>query len=359
MRKAFEAICLLIGGLAVAAGAGLLFFTRFGTMFLIAGICMLFAGILVFSLARPGRTWAARSVLAVLALGTLALCQTAPHWLPYVSAEERAAPPSIDEPDGDRPVLQLAGGQAGKKKGTTGPDEKEQTLTLEELLRDHIEPALKSVSAKKDYVCTFHKREWARGLVGGYRLTNDVCYMKVRHDPFSAYLYFEQPSGKRGTEALYVEGKNGGNVIAHGVGIERLVGTIRVPPSDAKVMKDNRYPITNIGMKNLLLKIKNNAKEFEEELKGFALTIVEDKKIDERPCKVIDFFNPKPTDKVPMTSLRIYIDREWNVPTGFEAYERRDGTSQIAEYYRYTNLKFDTGLKDIDFDPANPEYGYR
>src|SRR5687767_9289293 len=114
MRKAFEAICLLMGALAVAAGAGLVFFARLGTMFLIAGIVMLFTGIVVFSLARPGRTWAARTVLAVLALGSLALCQTAPHWLPYVSAEDRTAPPSIDEPQGDRPVLQVAGGEAGK-----------------------------------------------------------------------------------------------------------------------------------------------------------------------------------------------------------------------------------------------------
>ena len=31
---------------------------------------------------------------------------------------------------------------------------------------------------------------------------------------------------------------------------------------------------------------------------------------------------------------------------------------QLVEFYRYTKIKFNPGLKDSDFDPENADYGY-
>jgi hypothetical protein len=353
MRKPIEFLCLLIGGLSMLVSVALLFFARYAEMLLIAGIVFLVVGFIVFSLARRGRSWPARVVLATLMLAVVGLCQTAPHWLAYVSAE-------------DPPVVQVAEPRAAAQPSQAvngaqqSSEEEGQEITLDELMKDHVEPALKAISAKKGYTATFHKREWARGLTSGLRLTDEVCEMKLRHDPLSVYLYFTQPERKRGTEAIYVEGKNGGNVIAHGVGlIKFFAGVVRVPPTDPKVMADNRYPITNIGMKGLLRKIQNNVKNFPDEAKAFTYTIVQDRKVDGRPCKCIEFFNPKPSERFPMASARLYIDREWNIPTGFESYERIDGRTQLVEQYRYTKLSFDPDFKDIDFDPNNPDYGYR
>src|SRR5205085_4900339 len=95
---------------------------------------------------------------------------------------------------------------AGEKEGTLPAkgDAVDVEITPAQFISDHIEPALKAMSKYEGYICTFHKREWAKPLLGGYRLTDETITLKVRHDPASAYLYFHEPKEKRGTEALYV-----------------------------------------------------------------------------------------------------------------------------------------------------------
>jgi hypothetical protein len=386
MRKLLDLVCLAFGGLSIVAGAGLLMLYWLGPAsginpgktVLLAGAAGVVLGAGVFMIARGGRTWPAWALVIALVTGTFALGQTAERWLPYVPTLGAGNPPPDDTP-GVYPVADNAGDTADAKtaaktdatpaKATPGKAATPETdvaegteITPDEFLRDHIEPALKAISAYEGYTCTFHKREWAKPLLGSnYRLTNEKISLKVRHEPFSAYLHFNEPTPKRGTEALYVEGKNNGYVIAHSEEnfIKRLAGTVRVPPTDPKVMADNRYPITNIGLKNLMQKFKNESEKYKDSLKDVSFTLVKEQKIDERPCKVIEIYNPKP-EKYPRASARLYIDREWNIPVGFESYEKITGRPEpmLVEYYRYTDIKFNPGFKDIDFDPANPAYRY-
>ena len=72
-----------------------------------------------------------------------------------------------------------------------------------------------------------------------------------------------------------MEGKNDGNVIVHSTKFpDSLLGRIRVPPSDAKVMANNRYPITNIGLKNLMRKFKNESEKYKDDLTDVSFTLV-------------------------------------------------------------------------------------
>jgi len=159
-------------------------------------------------------------------------------------------------------------------------------------------------------------------------------------------------------EALYVEGKNDGKVIAHSTGLlASLAGTVRAEPTDSTVMADNRYPITNIGMKNLMLKFQGEGEKYKDDLKFVTYSIAPDRDVDDRPCKVLEIWNSRP-DKYPRAAARLYIDREWNVPTGFESFEQRDGKLVLVEYYRYTKVKFNPGFKEADFDPKNPAYKF-
>jgi hypothetical protein len=348
-----------------------------GQRALVAGAAALVLGTAIFLIARGGRTWPAWALLIALVTGTFAAGQTAESWLPTAESWLANLPTLRTDEDSPEEVPGLpvavtldetakTEAQADAKTGAE-PDGKaskaeiaeETQITAEQFLMEHIEPALKAISAYEGYSCNFHKREWAKPLVGNnYRLTDEKISLKVRHEPFSAYLHFDHEA-KRGTEALYVEGKNDGNVVAHStVFPSNLVGTIRVPPTDRKVMADNRYPITNIGMKNLMIKFKKESEENRTMEKDITFTLVKDQKVDGRPCKVIEIYNAKP-EKYSRASARLYIDREWGIPVGFESYEKMDGRTTLVEYYRYTNLKFNPGFKDIDFDPANPAYGYR
>jgi hypothetical protein len=98
-----------------------------------------------------------------------------------------------------------------------------------------------------DYTCTFSKRE----RINGQRTTLHVLMMKVRTQPRSIYLKFRQPSP--GREAIYIAGRNGGKVLAHDVGLNRLLaGTVRLEPTDGRAMEDCRHPISEAGIGPLL-----------------------------------------------------------------------------------------------------------
>ncbi len=98
-----------------------------------------------------------------------------------------------------------------------------------------------------DYVCTFSKRE----RIDGRLTTLHVMSMKVRTRPSSIYLKFRQPSP--GREAIYIAGRNEGKVLAHDVGLKRLLaGTLTLEPTCEMAMEDCRHPITHAGIGPLL-----------------------------------------------------------------------------------------------------------
>ena len=75
--------------------------------------------------------------------------------------------------------------------------------------------------------------------------------MKARTRPRSVYLKFRQPAA--GREAIYVEGRNDGKVLAHDVGLGRLIaGTLHLDPDGSRAMEDCRHPITEAGIGPLL-----------------------------------------------------------------------------------------------------------
>ena len=86
--------------------------------------------------------------------------------------------------------------------------------------------------------------------------------VKIRHaskagdseTPFSAYTKFLSPKENAGQEAIWVEGENDGNLIAHTTGLLN-VKRFYLDPAGAIAMEGNRYPIWEIGFRNLLVKM--------------------------------------------------------------------------------------------------------
>ena len=67
---------------------------------------------------------------------------------------------------------------------------------------------LREIEKLEDYSATMVKRERLGGEVGEH----EYMFIKVRQKPFSVYTYFLGPRKLQGQEALYVEGKNDGNI---------------------------------------------------------------------------------------------------------------------------------------------------
>jgi hypothetical protein len=227
-----------------------------------------------------------------------------------------------------------------------------------------LEPALKIAYASlatihsdiKDYSATMVKRE----RIGGTLHENEFMYIKVRHQPFSVYMYFLAPASLKGQEALFVAGKNDDKLIGHGVGVRKILGTVHLDPTGAVAMSGQRYPITELGIENLtkrLIQVAENDKKFGEcEVKFF-----QGAKINGRVCTCIQVTHPVARKNFLFNVARVFVDNQMNVPVRYEAYEwpvTPGGQPQLLEEYTYLNMKLNNGFTDADFDENNTEYKF-
>jgi hypothetical protein len=208
-----------------------------------------------------------------------------------------------------------------------------------------------------DYTCTLRKRE----RINGRLLPAQVMALKVRTRPHSIYLKFLQPESSAGREAIYIEGQNEGRVIAHDVGLAKLItGTMRLDPACALAMEDCRHPITEAGIGPLIAAV---AQRWAAELRpGESLVQIEpEAQVGDRPCTLIISTHSAKKPEFLFYQVRLAIDTRLGLPIHFEAYDwpRQPGAEpELVEEYTYADLRLNAGLDDSDFDPDNAAYAY-
>jgi hypothetical protein len=248
----------------------------------------------------------------------------------------------------------------------TTPLPTSSTISFERQPNEHpLMPALRwanqglqQMEQLHDYSATLVKRERVNGQVGN----QEWMFIKVRHEPFSVYMLFLKPAALKGQEVIYVKGANDGKMWAHPTGIQQtLVGTVSIPPDGMLAMRGQRYPITELGLKNLvrrLLEVGGNDTKYGECDVQFS----DDAKINGRPCTLIQVVHPVPRRNFLFYLARIYVDRELNVPIRYEAHDwpREPGAEpELIEEYTYLDLKLNPGFTDADFDIHNPNYQFK
>ena len=206
-----------------------------------------------------------------------------------------------------------------------------------------------------DYCCTFYKRE----RIDGRMTPLFVMSMKARSTPRSIYFKFESPY--KGREAIYVEGRNEGKILAHDVGLTRfLTGTLELEPTSARAMENNRHPITEAGIDTL---IDTLYRRWKAELRPEESLVLfdPDMTIGSRRCLMIEAVHPRRQPGFVLHKVRLFIDSEHCLPIRFEGYDwprEEGGPAPLVEEYSYINLKLNVGLDDSDFDPANRQYAF-
>jgi len=216
---------------------------------------------------------------------------------------------------------------------------------------------LPQIEKIKDYSATMVKRERVGGKLGEY----EHVFLKIRHEPFSVYMYFLGPEDRRGQEVIYVHNRNDNMIVAHGTGVQRtMFGTVSLKPTGPVAMKGQRYPITEIGVLNLvrrLIEVGEKDLQYGEcEVKFF-----EGAKINDRSCTCIQVVHPVPRRNFLFHVARIFVDDELNIPIRYESYDwpkQPGGEPELIEEYTYLNLKLNNGFTDLDFDPKNPNYNF-
>ena len=253
---------------------------------------------------------------------------------------------------------------------TAGANQQVQQVAAQHPLTPALELAergLQNINANiRDYECTLVKREQINGKLGD----QEFMYTKIRNEqvdqngrvatPFSVYMYFLKPSSVKGREVLYVKGHNNGNLMAHEGGALLKHVTVSLDPNGTLAMRGQRYPITDIGIKNLivrLIEVANHDMQYGEcEVKFY-----NGAKINGRVCTVIEVIHPVPRKNFRFHKAHVFIDDELQVPIRFASWDwptQQGAQPEMLEEYTYMNLKLNNGFTDADFDPHNEKYGF-
>lgn len=209
----------------------------------------------------------------------------------------------------------------------------------------------------QDYSAFLVKQE----RIGGELQPPQTLFVKIRHEPFSAYTKFVKPDKLAGQEALYVAGANDGKMWAHTTGIRNtLVGTVSLKPTSPFAMEGQRYPITEIGFQNLVRRLLEVGLE-DSKYGECEVRFLDNAKINDRTCLCIEVKHPVPRKNFRFHIARIYVDKEMNLPIRYEAWDwprEQGGEPELLEAYTYLNIKINNGFTNADFDPRNPSYQF-
>ncbi len=218
----------------------------------------------------------------------------------------------------------------------------------------------------RDYTCMIAKRERLDGQLGPY----EHIFVKFRDErvqdgkvitPFSVYMKFLAPKSIEGREVLYVKGHNDGDVLVRKGGQRTSYIDLWLEPEGRMAMRDNHYPITEFGMKNMVARLIEIAQE-DMRYGECQVDITKNVKLDGQSCTAIEVRHPVRRDYFRFHLARILIDDASQLPVHYSAYswpENPGEGPQLIEEYTYRKLRINVGLTDQDFSRQNPKYGFR
>lgn len=174
--------------------------------------------------------------------------------------------------------------------------------------------------------------------------------LKIRHKPFSVYLQWNDT----GKEVLFVEGRNDNHLLVKlNEGLLSFAGTLKLAPRSDKAMQDSRYPITDIGLLNLVNRV---LKEHEDAAPAIVSYEQEDRSVGDVACVCYTIRIPSRDVHPEYSKTVLHICADSGLPLCIECYgwdKNRPGG--LLERYEYHSVTQKPELTDADFDPK--EYG--
>ncbi|KAA1258831.1 hypothetical protein LF1_13550 [Rubripirellula obstinata] len=217
-----------------------------------------------------------------------------------------------------------------------------------------------------DYTATLIKRERIGDTLGEH----EFMEVKVRNrkqsggqitQPLSVYIRFLKPSSVKGREVIYVENQNEGNLIAHEGGFKgRFLPTVTIPPTGMLAMRGQRYPMTEVGVENLIVKLIERGQKAREQ-PDVQCEFRKNARVKDRICTVLQVTSPTKVEGLDFYQAQVFIDDQLSLPIRYIAYDwpkRAGAPLEVIEEYNYLDLKVNVGLTDKDFDPYNADYNF-
>ena len=251
----------------------------------------------------------------------------------------------------------LVAGAVGSVATSCGRASAEVSQT-EALPADHADPssirelvyALDERYAEvHDYRATFYKRERVRGRM----LEREKILMKFRK-PFS--VYFLWLDGKReGQESIYVQGWNNDKIRAHPGSFPDI--TVNLKPRSSLAMRDNRHPVTEAGIGNVIKLITRDVRRGEARPQdGVRFVDHGYETVHGAKSRCVEAIMPADAESGYYAHrAKICVDQRTELPNRVLIW---DHTNTLVEDYAFAGIQVNVGLTDADFDPDNPTYGF-
>jgi hypothetical protein len=216
----------------------------------------------------------------------------------------------------------------------------------------------------QDYTAVMHKQE----RIGKKLLPVEVMEIKIRHNgvssdlsqsPMSVYVKFLKPKAMAGREVIWQKDHNKDRLTVHEYVFGRNI-QLNLAPTGMLARKGNRYPMTEIGLETLILRMIEKG-ERDRQQGECVVNINRSSKINGRDCTMIEIRHPVEREHFEFHIAKIFIDDQLNVPISYSAYswpKEEGGKPVLQETYTFTDLEINVGLTDEDFNIKNPSYDF-
>jgi hypothetical protein len=213
-------------------------------------------------------------------------------------------------------------------------------------LDELLQRSLAAYRQVNDYRCTFRKKELVKGEVQEVR----NLLFKFRK-PASYYLKYND-GDDAGLEAIYVEGKYDNKLEVHLGGFFGFF-RIAVDPRGSLALKNNRHPIMEAGVGQILHLMEKNYRQARTDPES-RITLEGETLLNGRKTRLVKAIFPKGKGYYGGKVL-VFIDRETSLPVKITVF---GWDNEFLEDYQYDGIRLNVGLTGMDFDVRNPEYRF-
>ena len=218
-------------------------------------------------------------------------------------------------------------------------------------LKSHLQSACEAAASMPGYSAILDMQEEVSGTLRPV----DRIEFKTRREPFSIYMRWTDSA----QEALYVHGENDNRLIVKPTkGLAAIRRVWRLEP-DCRMAKQNcRYPITDAGLENLVIRIQAFYSQRDDwsKLASFDL---EQARIADRDVTIINVTFTDEASVPEYGSSKFCFDTQSKLLTTVDNYGwASDGQRRLIEHYAYEQIVETSTPSDVDFSAENPAYRF-
>lgn len=216
----------------------------------------------------------------------------------------------------------------------------------------------------RDYECLLVRREKVNGRI----IKPEYIKTRIRHrqldangqinTPFTVYMKYLRPDDCKGRQLIYDENVRKKQLLVKEGGLKgRFLPSLWLNTNSPFVMKSSRYPVTDVGIENLTIKLLERGTRKDGNVAGVDYTArYEDQgwNLNGIDCKYlrVDFLTQIPRNE--SSAIEIFIDKQRQIPIRYVAYDWPQSPTadpDVLEEYTYLKVKLNVGLSDKDFSP--------